>query len=144
MNATWHVSYTAGPVSFGYQTGGADNALVTGTETATRTTRTGGAEAANTAKLYTTAGGLFEYEKMSIAANVNDNFSISWGELKETYDAQDDGTIADVEMTSTSIQFAYSMGSMSVKGYMTDTDNPGWDANALSDEVTELAVGFSF
>ena len=32
MNATWHVSYTAGPVSFGYQTGGADNALVTGTE----------------------------------------------------------------------------------------------------------------
>ena len=142
MNATWHVSYSAGPVSFGYQTGGADNALSTGTRSANA--RTGGAEAANTAKLYTTAGGLFEYEKMSIAANVNDNFSISWGELKETYDAQDDGTIADVEMKSTSIQFAYSMGSMSVKGYMTDTDNPGWDANAESDEVTELAVGFSF
>jgi outer membrane protein OmpU len=142
MNATWHVSYSAGPVSIGYQTGGADNALSTGTRTAN--SRTGGAEAANTAKLYTTAGGVFEYEKMSIAANVNDNFSISWGELKETYDAQDDGTIADVEMKSTSIQFAYSMGSMSVKGYMTDTDNPGWDANALSDEVTELAVGFSF
>ena len=53
-------------------------------------------------------------------------------------------TIADVEMKSTSIQFAYSMGSMSVKGYMTDTDNPGWDSNAKSDEVTELAVGFSF
>ena len=31
-----------------------------------------------------------------------------------------------------------------LKGYMTDTDNPGWDANAESDEVTELAVGFSF
>ena len=46
MNATWHVSYTAGPVSFGYQTGGADNALVVGTDSATRTTRTGGAEAA--------------------------------------------------------------------------------------------------
>ena len=30
MNATWHVSYTAGPVSFGYQTGGADNALLLG------------------------------------------------------------------------------------------------------------------
>ena len=55
-----------------------------------------GAEAANTAKLYTTAGGIFEYEKMSIAANVNDNFSISWGELKETYDEQDDGSVADV------------------------------------------------
>ena len=133
MNATWHVSYTAGPVSFGYQTGAAENAIK------------GAANTANTAaKLYTTANGMFEYDKMSIAANVNDNFSISWGELKETYDEQDDGTVADVEMKSTSIQFAYSMGSMSVKGYMTDTDNPGWDSNALSDEVTELAVGFSF
>ena len=133
MNATWHVSYTAGPVSFGYQTGAADNGIA------------GAAATVNTAaKLYTTANGMFEYDKMSIAANVNDNFSISWGELKETYDEQDDGTVADVEMKSTSIQFAYSMGSMSVKGYMTDTDNPGWDSNALSDEVTELAVGFSF
>ena len=133
MNATWHVSYTAGPVSFGYQTGAAENGLA------------GAAATANTsAKLYTSANGMFEYDKMSIAANVNDNFSISWGELKETYDEQDDGTVADVEMKSTSIQFAYSMGSMSVKGYMTDTDNPGWDSDALSDEVTELAVGFSF
>ena len=133
MTATWHVSYSAGPVSVGYQVGGADGGL-------------NGAAAANnqSAKLYTTANGNFEFEKMSIAANVNDNFSISWGELKETYDEQDDGTVADVEMKSTSIQFAYSMGSMSIKGYMTDTDNPGWDSNAKSDEVTELAVGFSF
>ena len=132
MTATWHVSYTAGPVSVGYQTGGAETAVA------------GAATAATTAKAYTTASGQFEYEKMSIAANVNDNFWIAWGELKETYDNQDDGSVADVEMKSTSIQFAYSMGSMSVKGYMTDTDNPGWDANAESDEVTELAVGFSF
>ena len=48
--------------------------------------------------------------------------------------------IADVEMSSTSIQFAYTMGSMSIKGYQTDTDNPGWDSNAKSDTVTELAV----
>jgi outer membrane protein OmpU len=148
MNATWHVSYTAGPVSIGYQTGGADNALVTGSS-ADVDARTGGAEAATAAKKYTTAGGIFEYEKMSIAANVNDNFSISWGELKETYDSQSSNVsgaqgLADVEMKSTSIQFAYSMGSMSVKGYMTDTDNPGWDSDAKSDEVTELAVGFSF
>ncbi len=133
MNATWHVSYTAGPVSVGYQTGAAENGLTGAANTAS-----------TTAKLYTSANGMFEYDKMSIAANVNDNFSISWGELKETYDEQDDGTVADAEMKSTSIQFAYSMGSMSVKGYMTDTDNPGWDTNAESDEVTELAVGFSF
>ena len=86
---------------------------------------------------------------MSIAANVSDNMSISWGELTETYDSQGSSASgatgqADVEMKSTSIQFAYSMGSMSIKGYMTDTDNPGWDSDAKSDEVTELAVGFSF
>ena len=137
FTATWHVSYDMGPVSVGYQVGGADTHV------------NAAATAANAAKAYTTAGGNFEFEKMSIAANVNDNLSISWGELKETYDAQASSVSgatgqADVEMKSTSIQFAYSMGSMSVKGYMTDTDNPGWDSDAKSDEVTELAVGFSF
>ena len=134
MTATWHVSYDAGPVSIGYQTGGAETGVRGDPELATAT------------KAYTTATGNFEYEKMSIAANVSDNMSISWGELTETYDAQDNGTtsVADVEMKSTSIQFAYSMGSMKFSGYMTDTDNPGWVQDAKSDEVTELAVGFSF
>jgi hypothetical protein len=137
FTATWHVSYTAGPVSVGYQTGGADTHV------------NAAATAATAAKAYTTAGGMFEYEKMSIAANVSDNMSISWGELKETYDSQSSTVsgatgLADVEMKSTSIQFAYSMGSMKISGYMTDTDNPGWDSDAKSDEVTELAVGFSF
>ena len=134
MTATWHVSYAAGPVSIGYQAGGAETGVV------------GAATAATDPKAYTTASGNFEYEKMSIAANVSDNMSISWGELTETYDSQSDmaTNIADVEMKSTSIQFAYSMGSMKISGYMTDTDNPGWDSNAKSDEVTELAVGFSF
>jgi hypothetical protein len=137
MTATWHVSYAAGPVSVGYQVGGSETAV------------TGAATAATAAKAYTTASGNFEFEKMSIAANVSDNMSISWGELTETYDSQGTGVSggvgqADVEMKSTSIQFAYSMGSMKFSGYMTDTDNPGWDSNAKSDEVTELAVGFSF
>jgi hypothetical protein len=137
FTATWHVSYAAGPVSVGYQVGGADTGV------------SGAATAATAAKAYTTASGFFEYEKMSIAANVSDSMSISWGQLKETYDSE--GTTvsggvgaADVEMKSTSIQFAYSMGSMKISGYMTDTDNPGWDSDAKSDEVTELAVGFSF
>ena len=137
MTATWHVSYTAGPVSLGYQVGGAETGV------------TGAATAATAAKAYTTASGNFEFEKMSIAANVSDSMSISWGELTETYDSQGSsvsGAVgqADVEMKSTSIQFAYSMGSMKISGYMTDTDNPGWDSDAKSDEVTELAVGFSF
>ena len=134
MSATWYANYSFGPVSVGYQTGGLDHG------------RTDTAEAATTAKTIAAAGGNFEFEKMSIAFNVNENLSISWGELEETYDAQDNAStaVADVAMESTSIQFAYTMGSMSIKGYQTDTDNPGWDSDAKSDEVTELAVNFAF
>ena len=134
MSATWYANYSFGPVSVGYQTGGLDHG------------RTDTAEAATAAKTIAAAGGNFEFEKMSIAFNVNENLSISWGELEETYDAQDNAStaVADVAMESTSIQFAYTMGSMSIKGYQTDTDNPGWDSDAKSDEVTELAVNFAF
>ena len=134
MSATWYANYSFGPVSIGYQTGGLDHG------------RTDTAEAATAAKTIAAAGGNFEFEKMSIAFNVNENLSISWGELEETYDAQDNAStaVADVAMESTSIQFAYTMGSMSIKGYQTDTDNPGWDSDAKSDEVTELAVNFAF
>ena len=134
MSATWYANYSFGPVSVGYQTGGLDHG------------RTDTAEATTAAKTIAAAGGNFEFEKMSIAFNVNENFSVSWGELEETYDAQDNAStaVADVAMESTSIQFAYTMGSMSIKGYQTDTDNPGWDSDAKSDEVTELAVNFAF
>ena len=140
MTATWYANYSFGPVSIGYQTGGLDYG---------KAARGGGtANAATAAKTVAAATGNFEFEKMSIAFNVNENLSLSWGELEETYDAQSNvkgGTeIADVEMSSTSIQFAYTMGSMSIKGYQTDTDNPGWDSDAKSDEVTELAVNFAF
>ena len=100
----------------------------------------------SSAKTVAAANGNFEFEAMSVAFNVNDSFSISWAELTETYDEQDNAStaIADVDMDSTSIQFAYTMGSMSIKGYQTDTDNPGWDSDAKSDEVTELAINFAF
>ena len=130
---TWFVNYTAGPMSIGYQTGMTERGI-------------GGAADSNTttAKTVAAATGNFEFEKMSVAFNVNDNFSVSYGDLSETYDAQDDGTVADVDMDSKSIQFSYTMGSMSISGYQTDTDNPGWDSDASSDEVTELAVNFAF
>ena len=47
-------------------------------------------------------------------------------------------------MESDSIQFAYTMGSMSIKGYQTETDNPGWDSDANSNTETEIAVNFAF
>ena len=136
FDGTWYAKYSAGPVSFGYQTGYINRGE-------------SGAAAANTGTKYvSTAGGDFETESMSVAFNVNENFSISWAELEEVYDDQSNvasGTeIANVTMESTSIQFAYTMGSMSIKGYQTDTDNPGWDSDAQSDEITEIAINFAF
>jgi hypothetical protein len=136
FDGTWYAKYSAGPVSIGYQTGYINRGQ-------------SGAAAANTGTKYvSTATGDFETESMSIAFNVNENLSFSWAELEEVYDEGSDtksGTqTADVTMESTSIHFAYTMGSMSIKGYQTDTDNPGWDSDAQSDEVTEIAINFAF
>ena len=131
MGATWYVNYSAGPVSVGYQTAGLDMQV------------SGAGEAATTAKTVAAATGIFESEQMSIAFNVNDDLSIGYGERTETYDAQS-ATVADVDMESKKIEFAYTMGSMALKGYQIDTDNPGWDSDASSDEVTELSLTFSF
>ena len=133
FEGTWYAKYSAGPVSIGYQTAYIDRGIA-------------GAAAANnsSAKTVAAGNGAFESETMSIAFNVNENLSISWAELTETYDEQDDGTVGDADMDSTSLQFAYTMGSMSIKGYQTDEDNPGWDTDALSNEITEIAVNFAF
>ena len=134
MSATWFANYSFGPVSVGYQKAGLDHGI------------NAAASAATSAKTISTAGGFFESEMMSIAFNVNENLSISYGELTETYNAQDHAStaIANVDMESDSIQFAYTMGSMSIKGYQTQTDNPGWDSNADSNTETEIAVNFAF
>jgi outer membrane protein OmpU len=139
FDGTWYAKYTTGPVSFGYQVGYLSRGINGTSDTAT----TG-------AKYVSTAGGDFETESMSVAFNVNENLSFSWAELTETYDTTGGDVggrntdVADVDMDSTSIQFAYTMGSMSIKGYQTDTDNPGWDNDAQSHEVTEIAVNFAF
>ena len=139
FDGTWYANYTTGPVSFGYQVGYIARGINGVSDTAT----TG-------AKYVTTAGGQFESELMSVAFNVNENLSFSWGELEETYDTTGDANagrltgVADSTMESTSIQFAYTMGSMSIKGYQTDTDNPGWDSDAQSHEVNEIAINFAF
>jgi len=134
MSATWFANYSFGPVSVGYQKAGLDHGI------------NAAASAATSAKTISTAGGFFESEMMSIAFNVNENLSVSYGELTETYNAQSHQTteIANVDMESDSIQFAYTMGSMSIKGYQTETDNPGWDSNADSNTETEIAVNFAF
>ena len=84
--------------------------------------------------------------------NVNDDLSISYAKADDTYDARagsltatTTGTnVADVTMSMTSIQAAYSMGSMSVKAYRTETDNPGYVTAGGSTTVNEIALGLSF
>ena len=136
MSATWFANYSFGPVSVGYQKAGLDHGINAAATNAT------------VAKTIAAAGGFFESEMMSIAFNVNENLSVSYGELTETYNAQSNvasgSEIANVDMESDSIQFAYTMGSMSIKGYQTETDNPGWDSNADSNTETEIAVNFAF
>ena len=83
---------------------------------------------------------------MSIAFNVNDNLSISYSEVEDTYDAQADTAtaVADVVQKTESLQVAYSMGSMSVKAYSTETSNPNFDSDADKLNVNEIAVGLAF
>ena len=73
--------------------------------------------------------------------------SVSYTESEETYNAQSDagGTVvADVDQEIDAIQFAYSMGGMSIKAYQMDVTNPAFDENADDSKVTEIALGLAF
>ena len=137
FNGSWFVNYNFGPVSIGYQETYFD-AGVTAVAHSTTAVKTVG-----------TAGGIFTGEAMSIAFNVNDNLSISYSEVEDTYDAQANTTtggdgIDDVAMKTESLQVAYSMGSMSVKAYSTETSNPNFDSDADKLNVNEIALGLAF
>jgi len=134
FNGTWFANYNFGPVSIGYQESYVDAGV------------TGSAEAVTAAKTVGTSAGIFEAQAMSIAFNVNDNLSVSYSETEDTYNAQDNAStaVADAIMDIESIQVAYSMGSMSIKAYKTETNNPNYDTNADSRSVTEIALGLAF
>jgi outer membrane protein OmpU len=134
FDGTWFAEYAMGPISIGYQTSYVDSGLVTTVETT------------GAAKTVGTSGGIFDGEAISIAFNVNDDLSVSYTENEETYDAQDNAstTIADVTQSIESLQVAYSMGSMSVKAYSTETTNANFVQNADKRTVTEIAVGIAF
>ena len=139
FNGSWFVNYNFGPVSIGYQETYFDAGLTHSTNDLTTTeVRTVGE-----------SGGIFSGEAMSIAFNVNDNVSISYSEVEDTYDAQANTTtggdgIDDVAMKTESLQVAYSMGSMSIKAYSTETSNPNYDSDADKLNVNEIALGLAF
>ena len=135
FNGVWYAKYSFGPVSIGYSESYLDSGV------------TGTAEATDAAKTLRTAAGYFKGQQMSIAFNVNENFSVSYTESEETYNAQSDAggtTVADVDMEVDAIQFAYSMGGMSIKAYQMDVTNPAFDEDADDSKVTEIALGLAF
>ena len=135
FNGVWYAKYNFGPVSVGYSefyvdAGVAQTAVV----------------ATSAAKTLRTSGGFTEGNQIGIAFNVNDNFSISYTESNETYDAQDHAStaIADVDQKIDAIQLAYSMGGMSIKAYQMEVENPAFDEDASDSKVTEIALGLAF
>ena len=135
FDGTWFANYSMGPISIGYQTTYVDRGIEKTADTDTTSAKTVGQ-----------SGGIFEGEAVSIAFNVNDDLSVSYTDKEDTYDAQDNAStaIADVTMSTKSLQVAYSMGSMSVKAYSTETSNPNFDGNADKRTVTEIALGIAF
>ena len=136
FTGTWYAKFSAGPVSFGYQSSYFD------------TGGTGSAVAVNSPATVGTSSGTWEAENMSIAFNVNDNLSISWTDTKDTYDNQsDNGTSAqdaDTEKSTDAIQIAYSMGGMSIKAYRMEEKNPNYDADAVDSGKSEISLGLAF
>ena len=134
FQGVWYATYSAGPISVGYSHSYYDSGL------------TGSATATTTAKTVGTSAGIFEMEAYSIAFNVNDNLSISWTQSDDTYDAQDNAStaVADVEKSTEALQFAYSMGGMSIKAYRMEEDNPSYDSDAKKSGKSEISLGLAF
>ena len=89
-----------------------------------------------------TAGADYTGEGLSVAFNVNDSLTVSYGSIEDNKEADsNDANTVDVDIDS--IQAAYTMGSMAVKIQNTQTDNPNFVNNTES-EHTEINVSFSF
>jgi outer membrane protein OmpU len=82
----------------------------------------------------------YSAQAYSVAFNVNDDLSISYGNMEDT---KHKVATADAGADITAINIAYTMGSMAVKIKQTDTDNANF-TTAKTAERTEIAVSFSF
>ena len=133
FNGVWYAKYSFGPVSVGYSESYLDSGV---SQTAVVAT--------TAAKGLRTSPGIFEGQQIGIAFNVNDNLSISYSESTETYNAQSESAGQDVDQKTDSIQFAYSMGGMSIKAYQIEIENPHMDEDADDSKITEIALGLAF
>ena len=87
-------------------------------------------------------GNDYSMEAWSASFTVNDNLSVSYGEMEDTRH-QTAGT-ADITAEIKAINVAYSMGSMAVKFKNTDTSRANFGAVSLDQERNEIALSFSF
>tara|TARA_B110000971_G_scaffold1757_1_gene1975 strand:- start:949 stop:2079 length:1131 start_codon:yes stop_codon:yes gene_type:complete len=133
-----YVKYAMGPLALGVSRSYLDS----GQNTA--------GSAATNGKTLRTAGGYFENDQMSVAYNVNDALSVSFTRSVDTYNGAPTRTVAaamtdyNTDTTTNSVQAAYSMGAMSIKAYRMDVKNPGYDSDAETMNVTEVALGLAF
>ena len=111
-----HILYSTGPVSVGYRMG----------------TYEDGSNGANA----------HEMEAYSIAFNVNDEMSVSFATQDKTYDTPAT-TTDDVTETSDAINASYTMGAMTFRGTIGESDNAG-GVKSTTDEHMELSMVLSF
>jgi outer membrane protein OmpU len=117
FNGTVGAAYSYGPVTVGYQEWYND---------------------AGTGD-HTTADG------MSIAFAVNENLSVSYGEIEETKNRVGGAVAANADLTTDlkAYNVAYSMGAIAIKAHHGKTDNANF-GTATSAEMTEISVSFAF
>ena len=117
VHMTGFVNYSMGPVTIGYQQSEISK---------------GGA-----------APRLEQTEAFGIAFNVNENFSVSYGERDVDF-SNTAGTEAITE-SGEGIAIAYTMGSMKIAGNRNEvSNNNNSTATSATDEMTEIAVSFAF
>ena len=85
----------------------------------------------------------YENQAYGISFNVNDDFSVSYGEHKS--DQGRPGGMTSTEVKTSSLQFAYSMGGATVKAAMSDVTNGSYSTAAANDyDVNTIALSLAF
>ena len=95
-----------------------------------------------------TAGAVEYYQNniLGISFNINDNLSISYGEVESTKHLQGSGTTDKrIEMDAESIQIAYTMGGMSLKIADGEVNNASYSSASSADHNgTTVALSLAF
>ena len=131
-SGSWYATYTMGSVSVGYSQAYYDSGA------------SGSATAATTAKAIGTSDGYFSNQQMSVAFNVNDNLSVSYGETwskKGMVDPSDNENPDKTEIEA--INIAYTMGAASLKFAHAEMINGKY--NTANDfDATTIALSLAF